>query len=81
MSQKQKIFQLISGGLSRPVKKVIHDREVETVSFYKYLGTIFDCKLSWDVNTDAIVKRGLQRVYFLRKLNSFDVDQKILSLF
>jgi len=47
----------------------IHSQEVENVSKYKYLGTIFDDKLNWDANTDAIVKKGQHRMYFLRKLN------------
>jgi len=59
---------------------IIHSQEVENVSNYN-LGTIFDRKLNWDDNTDAIVKKGQQRMNFLRKLNSFFVDKKILSLF
>ena len=60
---------------------IIHNQKVEIVSKYSYLGTIFDDKLKWDSNTEAIVKKGQQRLYFLRKLNSFNVDRKILSLF
>ena len=51
-----------------PGKTIIHNNEVETVSKYKYLGTIFDDKLKWDDNTDEIVKKGQQRLYLLRKL-------------
>ena len=32
---------------------IIHDREVEIVLKYKYLGTVFDDKLRWDDNTDG----------------------------
>ena len=63
-----------------PGKTIIHNNEVEIVSKYKYLGTIFDDKLKWD-NTEEIVKKGQQRLYLLRKLNYFSVDQKILTLF
>lgn len=63
------------------VKTTIHDQEVETVTRYKYLGTIFDDKLSFNFNTDEIVKKCRQRMYFLRKLNSFSVDKVILTLF
>ena len=63
-----------------PRKTIIHNNEVESVSKYKYLGTIFDDKLKWD-NTEEIVKKGQQQLYLLRKLNYFSVDQKILNLF
>ena len=62
-------------------KTIIHNNEVEIVGKYKYLGTIFDDKLKWDDNTKGIVKKGQQRLYLLRKLNYFSVDQKILTLF
>ena len=64
-----------------PGKTTIHDQEVEIVTKYKYLGTVFDIKLRWDDNTEAIVKKCLQRLYFLRKLNSFSVDKTILNMF
>ena len=59
----------------------IHDKEVEMASKYKYLGIIFDNKLKWDDNIEAIVKKGRQRLYFVRTLNSFLVDRTILTLF
>ena len=62
-----------------PGKTTIHDQEVEIVTKYKYLGTVFDIKLRWDDNTEAIVKKCLQRLYFLRKLNSFSVDKNNLK--
>ena len=42
---------------------------------------MIDNKLKFDVNTDTICKKGQQRLYFLRKLNSFNVDKVMLSLF
>ena len=62
-------------------KTIIENKEVETVSSYKYLGTTFDDKLKWSDNTDDIVKKCNQRMYFLRKLNSFGVDKKVTELF
>ena len=62
-------------------KSVIHGKEVQIVSTYKYLGTVFDDKLTWDENTNAVIKKCNQRLYFLRKLNSFSVDKSILKLF
>ena len=64
-----------------PGKTTIRDQEVEIVTKYKYLGTVFDNKLRWDDNTEVIVKKYQQRLYFLRKLNSFSVDKTILNLF
>jgi hypothetical protein len=60
---------------------LIHDEPVEIVETFKYLGTVFDNKLKFDVNTEHIVKRGQQRVYLLRKLNSFSVSPVILCRF
>ena len=64
-----------------PGKTIIQNNEVEIVSKYKYHDTIFDDKLKWDDNTEEIVKKGQQRLYLLRKLNYFSVDQKIVTLF
>ena len=48
---------------------------------YKYLGTIFEDILKWDLNTDAITRKGHQRFHLLPKLRSFNVDPTILKLF
>ena len=64
-----------------PGKTIIHNNEVEIVSQHNYLATIFDDQLKWDDNTEEIVKKGQQRLYLLRKLNYFSVDQKIVTLF
>lgn len=63
------------------VASFIHGKPVDIVDTYKYMGTMFDCHLKWDVNTEQIIKRGQQRVYLLRKLNSFSVSPVILSSF
>ena len=60
-----------------PGKTIIHSNEVEIVSKYKYLGTIFDDKVKSDDNAEEIVKKGQQQLYLLQKLNYFSVDQKI----
>jgi hypothetical protein len=59
----------------------IHGEPVEIVHSYKYLGTIFEDTLKWDLNTEAIAKKGHQRLHLLRKLRSFNVDSTILKLF
>ena len=55
--------------------------KVEIVHSLKYLGTILEGKLKWDLNTDAITKKGHQRLHLLRKLRSFNVDLNILKRF
>ena len=59
----------------------IHDEKVEIVQSYKYLGTIFEDSLKWDLNTEVITKKGHQRLHLLQKLKSFDADPTILKLF
>ena len=60
---------------------VIHGEDVQRVESYKYLGTVFDSHLKFDINTESIVKRGQQRIHLMRKLNSFNVTERILSNF
>ena len=60
---------------------VINGEEVEIVGEYKYLGSIIDCKLDWSPNALALLKKGNQRLYFMKKLKSFSVCTKLLELF
>ena len=57
---------------------VIHGEDVDIVDTYKCLGTIFDSSLRFDINAEAIVKKGQQRTHLLRKLNPFNVSKPIL---
>ena len=59
----------------------ITNETVERVDSYKYLGVVFDEKLTWHNHTQKVQKKLNQRMYFLRKLNCFNVDIKLLSLF
>ena len=59
----------------------IHDEKVEIVHSYKYLGTIFEDTLKWDLNTEVITKKRHQRLRLLQKLKSFDVIQLFLCCF
>jgi hypothetical protein len=54
---------------------------VDITNSYKYLGTILDDKRSWSLNTNAIYSKCQQRVYFLRLLRSFGIDNTILNMF
>ena len=60
---------------------VIKNIAVEQVSNYKYLGVVFDNALSWGDHVDYIMKKLNSRMYCLRKLNSFNVRNEILSIF
>ena len=59
----------------------IHDEKVEIVHSYKYLGTIFEDTLKWDLNTEVITKKGHQRLHLLQKRKSSDADPTVLKLF
>lgn len=54
---------------------------VEQVESFKFLGTHISNNITWDVNCTAILKRARQRLYFLRKLKSFNVSCNILVNF
>lgn len=59
----------------------ISGRDVDLVDTYKYLGVTLDNKLDWSANTEAIYKKGQSRLYFLRRLRSFNVCNKMLQMF
>ena len=81
LKTKEMCIDFRRGAKDDVVVSVIHDEPVEIVESFKYLGTTFDNQLKWDLNTEQIVKRGQQRMYLLRKLNSFSVSPLILSRF
>ncbi|KAG5274935.1 hypothetical protein AALO_G00141800 [Alosa alosa] len=68
---------------SKPTLLPVHidGVNVEVVSTYKYLGLHLDNKLDWSANTDALYKKGQSRLYFLRRLWSFNVCSKLLKMF
>ena len=51
---------------------------LEIISQTRLLGTIITSDLKWHKNTEAIVKRGYQRIIILHKLYSFKVHRKDL---
>ncbi|XP_034088755.1 uncharacterized protein LOC117557164 [Gymnodraco acuticeps] len=55
--------------------------DVAVVEDYKYLGVHLDNGLNWRINTDAVHKKGMSRLYFLRKLRYFHVCSKMLEIF
>lgn len=67
--------------LAAAVTTTIHGKPVEVVEEYKYLGTIFDNLLKFSANTEEILRKCHQRMYLLRKLNSFGVSTHIMMTF
>ncbi|KAK0143583.1 putative RNA-directed DNA polymerase from transposon X-element [Merluccius polli] len=59
----------------------IEGDNVAVVTTYKYLGIHLDNKLDWSANTDALYRKGQSRLYFLRRLRSFNVCSKLLWIF
>ena len=60
---------------------LIHDNKVEVVDEYIYIGTTIYNKLKWDRHGSVTYKKCQQRLYCLRKLPSFKIDNTILSMF
>lgn len=58
----------------------IDGNDVE-VTIFMYLGLHLDTKLDWLVNIDALYKKGLSRLNFLRKLGFFNICSKFLFMF
>ena len=78
-----KTKELMFGGVrtTQPSKPIfIDNQEVEIVKSFKYLGTLLDESLSFCEHVDYVYKKAQQRLFLLRKLNSFDVSQHILQL-
>ncbi|TWW58921.1 hypothetical protein D4764_06G0004510 [Takifugu flavidus] len=63
----------------RPVQ--IGTEEVEGVQTYKYLGLWLDNRLDWTSNTRQLYKKTQSRMYFLRRLRSFNICRKLLWMF
>ena len=64
-----------------PVPLTIDNSLVEICHSFKYLGVTFDTELKWSSHCSPIVSKCKQRLFFMRLLNSFDVNCDILYLF
>ena len=65
-----------------PLQRVnIRGEDIEVVQSYRYLGVHLDSKLDWSVNTDAVYRKGQSRLFFLRRLRSFDICGEMLHMF
>lgn len=74
---------VIDFGKSRPPPQTlaIEGADVEIVGTYRYLGVWLDDKMDWANNTDHLYRKGQSRMYFLRKLRSFNICRKLLWMF
>lgn len=53
---------------------------MEIVPTLIYLGTIFDRKLRWDPNTQAVMEKAQQRLFLLRKLVFLSLPEISLAI-
>lgn len=63
------------------VTTTIKGQVVGRVESYKYLGTVIDSKLSFELNCEMVCKKGHQRLSCLRKPSKFNIDRHMLTLF
>ena len=59
----------------------INGKVVEQVSKFKFLGTTISDTLRWDDHCASILSKAHQRMFFLRKLRKFKLNQAILVQF
>ena len=52
----------------------------ETVQTCKYLGVVLDNKLEWSANIEAVYRRSQSRLFFLRRLRSFNVCSDMICI-
>ena len=65
-----------------PMQQIsIEGSGVEVVRAYRYLGLQLDDKLDWSFSTDTLFKKAQSRLYFLRRLGSFNICRKLLLMF
>ena len=60
---------------------IVNNEQVAQTTTYKYLGVTIDNKLNWHSHTSLIHKKAHKRLFFLRKLKSFGIDNKLIELF
>ena len=59
----------------------INDGSVKTVGSYKYFGFTIDNILNWQPHVDVLCNILNTRLFFLKKLKSFRVNESILKMF
>ena len=56
-------------------------QQIEQVQQYKYLGVTVNNKLTWSDHCQGLYKRINQRLFCLRKLRHFNIENNIMKLF
>lgn len=51
------------------------------VDYKYYPGVLIDYKLDWDKNNDALYKKGQSRLYYFRRIRSFNTCWPMLRMF
>ena len=64
-----------------PPPLFIDNTEVEIVTFFKFLGSIVNNTVTWNDHCESLISKARQRLYFLRKLKSFGVNNYIILTF
>ncbi|KAI4903258.1 hypothetical protein NFI96_009778 [Prochilodus magdalenae] len=59
----------------------IMGQNVELVDTYKHLGVQLNNKPDWKANTESVYKKGMSRLYFLRRLRSLNVCCMMMEIF
>ena len=59
----------------------IKTETVEQVKTYRYLGIQIDNELKWSDHSNYVKSKMNKRMYFLRKLREFNIDQTLCTLF
>lgn len=67
--------------LRPPAPRVIKGEPATTVQQYKYLDTVLVDRVDSDANTDGGRKNVNQRLFFLRRLQSFNGDRTLIKIF
>lgn len=64
-----------------PNPTLLNGEPIQSVTEYKYLGVVLDHKLRWDVWSEKVNAKSQQRMFFLRKLLSFNVGNRMVKMF
>jgi len=81
MTKTKELIIDFKKNIDQPEFSIIHSKEVQIVSEYKHLGTVFDSQLKFDTNAESITNRRQQRIHLMGKLSSFGVFPEIFHSF
>lgn len=73
--------QCTSRGNWSPASIELNGELVEQVQSYKHLGLTITNKLRWDAHIHTILSKVDQRMFLLRKLDTFRLEPTLISLF